>query len=260
MKYLNVHASVYGVGDRHPKTRAHDNGHNALIVGDARWIPESACHDGRMSGRLTRDFFAREVSVVARDLLGRDVVSMVGAMPVTVRLTEVEAYAGLDDPASHAFRGRTPRTAVMFGPPGHLYTYFVYGMHWCANIVTGADGVPSAVLLRAGAVVDGLEYARGRRPRVTDDRQLARGPAGLATVLGCDASTNGADLCGAIGALGLNSGSPPADADIRVGPRVGVAAAADVERRFWVDGDRTVSAFRAWVPRKRSSAGPGAKR
>lgn len=212
-----------------------------------------------MSGngnRLTREFFAREVSVVARDLLGREIVSRLDGPPVTVRLTEVEAYAGLDDPASHAFRGQTPRTAVMFGPPGHLYTYFVYGMHWCANIVTGAAGVPSAVLLRAGEVVDGIEHARSRRPRVTDDRQLARGPAGLATVLGFNASTNGADLCGVAGMVSLMTGAPPAASAVRVGPRVGVAAAAEVEQRYWIDGDPTVSVFRAWVPRKRPATRP----
>ena len=103
-------------------------------------------------------------TVVARDLLGRVMVARSAAGTVAVRLTEVEAYAGVDDPASHAFRGRTPRTAVMFGPGGHLYTYFVYGMHWCANIVTGRDGDASAVLLRAGVVVDGIEVARVRRP------------------------------------------------------------------------------------------------
>jgi DNA-3-methyladenine glycosylase len=117
-------------------------------------------HHDRVSASampLPRSFFEREVTVVARDLLGRVMVARSAAGTVAVRLTEVEAYAGVDDPASHAFRGRTPRTAVMFGPAGHLYTYFVYGMHWCANIVTGRDGDASAVLLRAGVVVDGIE-------------------------------------------------------------------------------------------------------
>ena len=114
-------------------------------------------HDGR---RLPRSFFDRDVDAVADDLLGRVIAVVRDGIRVAVRLTEVEAYAGLDDPASHAFRGLTPRTAIMFGPPGHLYTYFVYGMHWCANIVTGPDGDPSAVLLRAGQVVDGVDTAR----------------------------------------------------------------------------------------------------
>ena len=197
------------------------------------------------SDRLSRSFFDREVTHVARDLLGTVIWSASGGTIVGVRLTEVEAYAGLDDPASHAFRGRTPRTAVMFGPAGHLYTYFVYGMHWCANVVTSAAGTPSAVLLRAGEVVAGLETARIRRPRVTKDSALARGPAGLATVLGFDATSGGADLCRADSAIWLTGGSAPARDAVRVGPRVGVSAAADVERRFWIAGDPTVSAFRA---------------
>src|SRR5687767_15954370 len=104
---------------------------------------------------------------------------------VAVRLVEVEAYRGADDPASHSFRGRTPRNAVMFGPPGHLYVYFTYGMHHCANVVCGGVGTPSAVLLRAGEVVEGVETARVRRPGATD-RDLARGPARLCTALAID--------------------------------------------------------------------------
>ncbi len=205
--------------------------------------------------RLQRSFFDREVTAVARDLLGRVIMARHGDDQIAVRLTEVEAYAGLEDPASHAFRGRTPRTAIMFGPGGHLYTYFVYGMHWCANIVTGPDADASAVLLRAGEVVDGVDTARLRRPRVTRDYELARGPAGLATVLGFDASSNGMDLCRPGAETALFAGDPPPVSAIRHGPRVGVAAAAEVERRFWIHGDPSVSAFRAWTPRKRT-AGP----
>jgi DNA-3-methyladenine glycosylase len=206
------------------------------------------------SNRLTRDFFAREVSVVARDLLGRHIRSGIGGLPVTVRLTEVEAYRGLEDSASHAFRGPTPRTRVMFGPAGHLYTYFVYGMHWCANIVTGPDGFASAILLRAGEVVDGIDTARLRRPRAASDRLLARGPAGLATVLGFDGSTSGADLCLPNSEVRVLAGTPVASELIQVGPRVGVATAAELQLRFWIAGDPTVSAFRAWTPRRRPTA------
>ena len=110
---------------------------------------------------MTREFFARDVLVVAPDLLGRAIVRLTPDGPVAVRLTEVEAYAGPLDPASHAYR-RTARSEIMYGPAAHLYVYFVYGMHWCANIVTGADGTASAVLLRAGEVVDGLPQARER--------------------------------------------------------------------------------------------------
>jgi len=202
--------------------------------------------------RLPRSFFDREVDVVARDLLGRVISNACDGGPVAVRLTEVEAYAGQDDPASHAFRGPTPRTTVMFGPPGHLYTYFVYGMHWCANIVAGPDGSASAVLLRAGEVVGGLEQARLRRPRITGDHQLARGPAGLASVLGFDRSTNGADLCVPAGDLAALDGAPPLPGAVRIGPRVGVAVGAEMLQRFWIDGDPTVSAFRAWTQRRRT--------
>ncbi len=158
---------------------------------------------------------------------------------VTVRLTEVEAYDGPRDPASHAYRGPTPRNDVMFGPPGRLYVYFSYGMHWCANVVCGPDGQASAVLLRAGEVVDGLATARERR----GDRPfeaLARGPANLAQALGLDRAHDGLDLDGLL----VLPGEPvPADR-IRCGPRVGVSLAHDVPWRFWVHGERTVSAYR----------------
>jgi DNA-3-methyladenine glycosylase len=157
---------------------------------------------------------------------------------VSVRLTEVEAYAGPDDPGSHAFRGPTTRNAVMFGPPGHLYVYFVYGMHHCANLVTGRDGDPGAVLLRAGEVVAGLDLARERR-RGSNDRDLARGPARLCRVLGLQLADNGipADLV---------PGESPAS--ISTGPRVGLRHAADRPWRFWITGDPTVSTYRPAGP------------
>ncbi len=203
------------------------------------------------AARVGRAFFERPVTDVARDLLGRVVATGHGADRVAVRLTEVEAYAGTDDPASHAYRGPTGRNAVMFREAGHLYTYFVYGMHWCANVVTGQVGVASAVLLRSGEVLAGLDLARSRRPGQARDRLLARGPAGLATCLGLAAGANGADLCAPAGWIGLFEGSPPAAA-VRTGPRVGVAVAADLPLRYWIDGDPTVSAYRAWTPRRRS--------
>jgi DNA-3-methyladenine glycosylase len=141
-----------------------------------------------VQGRLTRAFFARPVLEVAPELLGCT-ISHAG---VTVRLTEVEAYDGANDPGSHAFRGQTPRTRVMFGEPGGLYVYFTYGMHWCANLVCGSVGAASAVLLRAGEVVGGLETARARRVGVTD-RDLARGPARLAMTLALTRDQNGLD-------------------------------------------------------------------
>ena len=136
-----------------------------------------------------RDVLSGPVLEVAPRLLG----AVLRHGDVAVRLTEVEAYDGPADPGSHAYRGRTPRNAVMFGPPGFLYVYFTYGMHHCCNVVTGPEGTPSAVLLRAGEVVAGVEVARSRRPRSTD-RDLARGPARLCQALGIDLADNGADL------------------------------------------------------------------
>lgn len=156
---------------------------------------------------------------------------------VGVRLTEVEAYNGADDPGSHAYRGMTNRNAVMFGPPGRLYVYFTYGMHFCANLVTGADRDPGAVLLRAGEVVEGVEIARGRRAskgRGSTDRDLARGPARLCQALGLDRSDNGSPA-------ELEQG--PAPTEIATGPRVGLRHAAERPWRFWIPGDPTVSRY-----------------
>ncbi len=158
---------------------------------------------------------------------------------VTVRLTEVEAYDGENDPASHAYRGPTARNDVMFGPPGRLYVYFSYGMHWCANVVCGPEGTASAVLLRAGEVVDGVPTARARRGERPDEA-LARGPANLTQALGIDRSQDGLQLDGL---LVLSPDPVPAE-DVLSGPRVGVSLAHDVPWRFWLRGDRSVSAYR----------------
>jgi len=185
---------------------------------------------------------------VAPTLLGAVLRHETPEGTVAVRLTEVEAYAGADDPGSHAYRGPTRRNRVMFGPAGHLYVYFTYGMHYCCNVVVGEEGTASAVLLRAGEVVDGLELARTRRPRSTD-RDLARGPARLCNALGIDGAHNGADL--ASGALTLSLAEPPQRAAVEQGPRVGLREAADHPWRFWLKGEPTVSAYRPAGPRKR---------
>lgn len=194
------------------------------------------------------DLLAGPVVPAARGLLG----CRLSGHGVTVRITEVEAYAGTaGDPASHAHRGRTPRNAVMFGPAGHAYVYFTYGMHWCVNVVTGPDGEASAVLLRAGEVVDGLDVARERRPAVRRDVDLARGPARLCAALGIDRSVYGADLLGD-GPVRLRPPlAPVPEAAVTAGPRVGVTGAHDVPWRFWLAGDPTVSAYRRHVPRAR---------
>jgi DNA-3-methyladenine glycosylase len=237
-----------------------------------------------MQRRLARAFFARPVLEVAPELLGCT-VSHAG---VTVRLTEVEAYDGANDPGSHAFRGRTPRTRVMFGEPGGLYVYFTYGMHWCANLVCGPSGAASAVLLRAGEVIEGLELARSRRAGVRD-RDLARGPARLAMTLALSGDQNGLDTVATGSPLvtrpasgsqprpsapgGSWSGSsaptgsvPDQPAGIRpivgTGPRVGVSGpggdAAAYPWRFWLEGEATVSVYRPGKVRPPKPAnGPG---
>jgi DNA-3-methyladenine glycosylase len=205
---------------------------------------------------LGAEFLRRPSLAVAPDLLGRVVVHDSPAGRVAVRLTEVEAYSGPGDPGSHARNGRTPRTAVMFGPPGHLYVYFSYGMHWCVNIVCERDGTAAAVLLRGGEVIEGRELAHARRPAARNDRDLARGPARLAAALGLNRATDGAALGGAVRLL---AGAPVPAARVRTGPRVGVSGpGGDAERypwRFWVDGDPTVSVYRPGVSRRGPARG-----
>lgn len=168
---------------------------------------------------------------------------------VRVRLTEVEAYDGAEDPGSHAYRGPTPRNVTMFGPPGHLYVYFIYGMHHCCNVVCGPDGRASAVLLRAGEVVAGEEQVRRRRGATAPHRDLARGPARLCSALGIDRSLDGADLSGP--ELQLTVAPEPVPAEqVAHGPRVGLREAGDRPWRFWVAGDPTVSAYRPAAPRR----------
>ncbi|MDO8731653.1 MAG: DNA-3-methyladenine glycosylase [Actinomycetota bacterium] len=180
--------------------------------------------------------------VVAPQLLGAYLSSEAGGARVVVRITEVEAYAGVGvDPGSHAFRGQTPRTAVMFGLPGHAYVYFTYGMHWCFNIVTGEVGEAGAVLVRAGAITEGLEHARARRSAARTDRELARGPARLTKALGIDGSLNGADLLTSTGSLQLRTPAIIAD-EFRVSARTGVGGAGALTPwRFFLPDEPTVS-------------------
>jgi DNA-3-methyladenine glycosylase len=187
---------------------------------------------------------------VAPTLLG----ALLSAGGVTVRLTEVEAYAGEADPGSHAFRGPTPRTSVMFGPAGRAYVYFSYGMHWCLNVVTGPVGTASAVLLRAAQVVDGLDVAQARRPGARE-RDLCRGPARLCRTLAVTGEQVGLDLLDAASPLRLSAGEPPPGKRVRSGPRVGVSGdGAATPWRFWVDGEPSVSPYRPAVRRTRRSS------
>ena len=219
---------------------------------------------------LPRGFFARPALEVAPALLGCVIEHETPDGLVAVVLTEVEAYEGSCDPASHAYRGRTPRNAVMFGPPGHAYVYFTYGMHFCVNMVCLREGTASAVLIRAGRVVEGVELATRRRsaaapgrrgagelaripPRGPGERDLARGPARLCQALAIGRSLDGADVCDPGLPLRVRGGAvPPAGPErISTGPRVGVSSAARRPWRFWLTGDPTVSPYRAHVPRAR---------
>lgn len=162
---------------------------------------------------------------------------------VSVLITEVEAYDGANDPASHAYRGRTARNEAMFGPAGVLYVYRSHGLHWCANVVTGPDGVASAVLLRAGRLLEGAALARERRGDRVSERDLTRGPGRLCQALDLSGEQYGADLL-AGGPVSLEFREPPAARLIRSGPRIGVSKAAEVPWRFWIDGEPSVSAYR----------------
>ncbi|MFJ8930660.1 MULTISPECIES: DNA-3-methyladenine glycosylase [unclassified Streptomyces] len=204
---------------------------------------------------LVREFFDRPVLDVAPDLLGRTLVRSTPDGPIELRLTEVEAYDGANDPGSHAYRGRTARNSVMFGRPGHVYVYFTYGMWHCMNLVCGEEGRASAVLLRAGEIVEGAELARKRRLSARNDKELAKGPARMATALGVDRSLDGTDACARTDSpLSVLHGTPvPAD-QVRNGPRTGVSGEGGVHPwRFWVANDPTVSPYRAHTPRRRST-------
>ncbi|MFI1942140.1 DNA-3-methyladenine glycosylase [Streptomyces purpureus] len=204
---------------------------------------------------LPRDFFDRPVLEVAPDLLGRTLVRRTDDGPIELRITEVEAYAGELDPGSHAFRGRTARNAVMFGPPGHAYVYFTYGMWHCLNLVCGPEGRASGVLLRAGEVQVGAELVRPRRISARNDKELAKGPARLATALAVDRTHDGTDVCaGPDGLLSVLTGAPPTPEQVRNGPRTGVGGdGANHPWRYWIDGDPTVSPYRAHTPRRRAT-------
>lgn len=194
---------------------------------------------------LPRSFYGRDARAVAPELLGKLLVrDDPEAGRLAVRLVEVEAYAGADDPGSHAYRGPTARNATMFGPPGHLYVYFTYGMHWCANIVCGPDGRASAVLLRGGEPVEGTEAIRARRPAARRDRELCSGPARLAQALGLGREHDGADLVrGEVRVLDDGAVPPAAPG---VSARVGLAAGKGAEHpwRWFVPGDPNVSRTR----------------
>lgn len=199
---------------------------------------------------------AQRALQVAPQLLG----GVIGHGAVSIMITEVEAYEGVDDPASHAWRGPTPRTEVMFGPPGHVYVYLSHGLHHAMNLVCGPDGTASAVLLRAGRVVSGLAQARQRRPGVADER-LARGPGNLTRALGVDRTADGTALRVRVGSVGAGTVDEPratpgsaTGLEVARGPRVGVSRAVDRPWRFWWRDDPTVSAYRLGARARRAKS------
>ncbi|WP_435415019.1 DNA-3-methyladenine glycosylase [Ruicaihuangia caeni] len=200
----------------------------------------------RGAGGFDRSLLLAPAVEVAPLLLG----AIIRKGEVAVRVTEVEAYMGSIDPGSHAFRGRTNRNQVMFGEPGHLYTYFTYGMHTCANVVCAPEGTASGLLLRAGEVIEGEDAARARRPKAASHAGLARGPGNFAQALGITLDDGGCDL--AVGPVTLHVDEPASE--YLTGPRTGVSGAGGTHEypwRFWLPGDPTVSPYRAAVSRKR---------
>ena len=193
-------------------------------------------------GRLGRDFYRRSTLTVARELLGQRLVRVVGGQRLSGLIVEVEAYIGEDDAACHAARGRTLRNEVMYGPPGHAYVYFIYGMHHCLNVVTEEDGFPAAVLIRALEPLEGLEIMRCHRPG-RPDGELTNGPAKLCQAMAIDRGFNGVDLC-ASGELLIEGGRMVAPEEIRASPRIGIKAnelARSAPWRFYLQGNDFVS-------------------
>ena len=196
--------------------------------------------------RLGRRALTAASDVIAPFFLGATLVRTDAQGVVAVRITEVEAYGATGaDAASHAHGGLTARNAVMFERPGLLYVYFVYGMHWCANVVCAPKGVGSAVLLRAGEVVRGLDLARERRPTARRDLDLARGPANLAKALGITGTDNGVDLLSSTAPTRLVTARPSVDSlDVVSGPRIGITREVDRRWRWWLKSAPSVSRAR----------------
>jgi len=193
---------------------------------------------------VARSFYARDPLLVAPELLNKVLLTPRGAG----RIVEVEAYDGPNDPGSHAFRGPTPRTRVMFGPPGHLYVYFTYGMHWCANIVCRTEGEPGAVLIRALAPLRGLEAMRAARTAARRDRDLCNGPAKLCQALGIAGTDDGTDIAGPHSPMRVVDDGVRPPAEPMNGERIGLSRGIELPWRWYVAGDPNVS--RTNVPRR----------
>ncbi|HXP01700.1 MAG TPA: DNA-3-methyladenine glycosylase [Luteibacter sp.] len=187
---------------------------------------------------LPRSFFHRDARVVGPQLLNKVLASADGRAG---RIVEVEAYCGAFDPAAHTFRGKTKRNEVMFGPPGHMYVYFTYGMHWCCNTVCGEDGEGTGVLIRALEPLAGIELMREARPKVRRDRELCSGPARLTQALGITGAQNGIDLVRARDGYTVVDDGTPAPENVPGSARIGIREGKDLLWRWFVAGNPHVS-------------------
>lgn len=188
---------------------------------------------------LTRDFYDRETEIVAREMLGTILECRTAEGTASGMIVETEAYIGEHDPACHAAVGRTKRTAPLYGRPGTSYVYFIYGVHWCFNAVTREEGLPSAVLVRAVEPLKGIDLMRARRGPKVQGLSLTNGPGKLCEALGIDGSMNGLSLQRY--PLVVRAGESVSDADVEVGPRIGITKAADWPLRFVILGNPWVS-------------------
>ena len=196
---------------------------------------------------LSRAFFNRPAPIVAPQLLNKILAAADGRAG---RIVEVEAYVGAIDPAAHTYRGKTPRNAIMFGPSGHMYVYFTYGMHWCCNCVCGPEGDGSGVLIRALEPLRGLDQMRAARPRAASNRDLCRGPARLTQAMGISGAQDGIDLVGAHDGFTIVGDGMAPPKDLAGGPRIGISLGKDFPWRWSVPGSRYVSgttAQRGWL-------------
>jgi DNA-3-methyladenine glycosylase len=187
--------------------------------------------------RLLRPFFARYTPDVARDLLGCVLVRRVGGMVLSGRIVEVEAYRGSDDPASHSFRGKTKRSAIMFGEAGHVYVFFSYGAHWCLNFITESEGQPGAVLIRALEPVEGVDQMVKNRG-ISEFERLTNGPGKLTKALSIDGGFNGEDLVKSKRLFVLGPAEP---VRVKASARIGISSGRERQWRYFVEGNQFVS-------------------
>jgi DNA-3-methyladenine glycosylase len=186
---------------------------------------------------LNRQFYDRPAATVARELLGQRLVRVENGLRLSGIITEAEAYQGEEDLGCHAHAGRTPRTSIMYGPPGHAYIYFTYGMHWCLNAVCMAEGIPAAVLIRSIQPVEGLDILPQHRPHLAFTRHWLDGPAKITQAMAINKDLNGVDLAGGAGGLFIESGAVIPHAIVLSGPRIGLNRVPEpwksIPWRFW---------------------------